>query len=255
MAKAPLGVLLLHGLTSHLSTVEPVLPRLQKYDIPYRMPWLRGHGTQPSDLKGVKWQDWVADGQKAFDDLLNECEKVILIGFSMGSLVALNLALANPNKTAALICLAPALKARSKLALIAPLIARFKKTRKARIHPRAYFDPEQAKTNQNYKQMPTEALLQFLRFASYTRNAAHLSKISVPTLILATTQDRTIDYRMAQFLHDQIASRQKTLVWFHGTGHEMLRDAQREEVLDQIEKFIADLQATFLPKEVLVESK
>src|SRR4051812_33106803 len=105
MAKAPLGVLLLHGFTSHINTIDPVVPRLEKLHMPYRLPMLRGHGGKSSDLEGVKWQDWVEDGQKAFDNLLNECEKVIPVALSMGSMVAFELIRKQPDKVAALVTL------------------------------------------------------------------------------------------------------------------------------------------------------
>ncbi len=52
-----LGVLLLHGFTSSVRTVEGLVPRLEAAGLPYRMPVLRGHGTRYQDLAGVKAHD------------------------------------------------------------------------------------------------------------------------------------------------------------------------------------------------------
>ena len=39
------GVLVLHGFTSDIHTVDPLLPYIERRDVPYRFPYLRGHGT------------------------------------------------------------------------------------------------------------------------------------------------------------------------------------------------------------------
>ena len=48
-----LGVLLLHGFTSHTVCVSGLVPYLESAHIDYEMPWLRGHGGVPKDLIGV----------------------------------------------------------------------------------------------------------------------------------------------------------------------------------------------------------
>lgn len=240
-AKKPLGCLLLHGFSSHINCIDPVVPRLQKLELPYRMPLLRGHGTKSTDLEGVVWKDWLEDGEKAMLDLLNECEKVVPVALSMGGLVALNLTIKHQEKIAGVSCLVPALKVTSPLAALAPLIARVQKVHKFKYDPKGYYDPELAKSNQNYGEVPTASVVEFLNFGKQTYRAALVSQIKVPIQIISTTNDRTIDHHTAQWLYDNVSSSDKRLDWFHRSGHEMLRDAEREEVLDVIEEFLAGL--------------
>jgi len=238
-----LGGLLLHGFTSHINCIDPAEPRLKKLGWPYRTPILRGHGTKPDDLEGVVWQDWLADGEKALHQLLQECEKVVPVAISMGSLVALNLAVKYPDKIAGLVCIAPALKTTSKTASLAPLVARFQKTWQPGFDPKSYFDLEQAKTSQNYAQAPWNTVVQFLNFAKHTYNPTLVSQLKMPIQIIASTNDRTIDHRTAQWLYDKVSSPDKNLSWFHRSGHEMLRDAEREQVLDVVQAFLTRLEA------------
>ncbi len=238
MAKDPVGVLLLHGLTSHLDCIDPVAPILEKLGLPYRMPVLRGHMTKPEDLTGVRQEDWIEDGQKALDDLLQECDKVLPVALSMGSLVALNLVLKNPGKFEGLIAIAPALKLKSKLSPFAPAIARFQKNYTFKPDPKGYFDQEQARTTRNYPGLPTSALVEFIRMGARLRNPALLSRVKVPALVLAAVHDRTIDPGAALFLYNNLGSQDKRIIWFDRSGHEMLRDAQRGEVLEAIEEFL-----------------
>jgi len=93
MSKKPYGVLIIHGFTSSLDCVCEIEPPLKALGLPTRMPVLRGHNAgSPEALRGVTWLDWVADAKSALQDLLTEVERAIIIGHSMGGLVALNLA-------------------------------------------------------------------------------------------------------------------------------------------------------------------
>lgn len=241
MAKAPLGVLLLHGLSSHINCIDPVVPRLVKHGIPYRMPFLRGHGTKPEDLYGVRYTDWLTDGHKAFYELTAECEKVVIVALSMGALVGINVTLAHQEKVAGLVCIAPALRYKSKAGELAPLIALFQKELKLNVADE-YFDKEQIKSNANYPWIPSSAAVELLNFQKYTRKPERLQQLKTPLLVLETRHDKTIDPQVAQFLLDSAGSRDKKLIWFDKCGHEMLRDAEREQVLDRIEEFVLRIQ-------------
>src|SRR5215218_9616244 len=83
------GVLLLHGLTSSLATVSGLVPHLEAAELPHAMPTLRGHGTKPEDLRGVTWHGWYEDAERALDELLARCDRVVVMGLSMGGVVAL----------------------------------------------------------------------------------------------------------------------------------------------------------------------
>jgi len=50
---------------------------------------LSGHGTEPKDLANVTWQDWVSDLKKAYKEVKKKCDKVFLIGQSLGGMLSL----------------------------------------------------------------------------------------------------------------------------------------------------------------------
>jgi alpha-beta hydrolase superfamily lysophospholipase len=90
------GVLLLHGLTDSpysLRGVGEVLRREGYRVLGLRMP---GHGTSPSALKDVKWRDWIAAARVGLGwlrDGLPADGPLLVVGYSNGGLVALDLAL------------------------------------------------------------------------------------------------------------------------------------------------------------------
>ena len=105
-----LGVLLLHGFTSSLDTVNGLVPYLKKSKIDFEMPVLRGHGTRYQNMSGVTAKDWFVDAEKALLTLSKRVDKVVIVGLSMGGLVALNLSMKHPTKIAGVVPVAAALK-------------------------------------------------------------------------------------------------------------------------------------------------
>ena len=111
MYKKKYGVLIIHGLTANPDTVREIEPSVKQLGVPYRMPTLRGHGARsPEALRGVTWHEWLSDAECAIQDLLTESEKVIVIGHSMGGLVALNLAADSQGEIDSLILVAAAVQ-------------------------------------------------------------------------------------------------------------------------------------------------
>lgn len=87
-----IGVLLIHGFTSFRASLEILIPELEKKNIPWHYPILAGHNTKPEDLEGKTWQHWQNDVENGLKYLLPDCQQVIIIGLSMGALLALELA-------------------------------------------------------------------------------------------------------------------------------------------------------------------
>jgi carboxylesterase len=246
MSKKPLGCLVLHGFTSHTNVVEAVVPRLKKHAIPYRLPALRGHATKPEDLYGVKWQDWVEDANRAMDELLQEADKVLIVALSMGALVGMDLCINRQEEIIGFVALAPALKI--YLPVPENIVPALTKTvmRKVALKAKAenYFAPETLQKNRNYSWIPGEALLTFIEFTQRMRNPEMMKRITTPLFIIATTNDKIVDHRQAQHLYNNVSSKDKRLTWFHRTSHEILLDGETEAVLDEIEKYVLEKQAS-----------
>ena len=58
MKKDLFGVLVIHGFTATLDSVNPLVESLEKQQIPVSAPLLKGHGgPSPEKLRGVTWGD------------------------------------------------------------------------------------------------------------------------------------------------------------------------------------------------------
>jgi carboxylesterase len=232
--REPYGVLVLHGLTSSLASVTPVAERFEARGLPCAVPWLRGHGTRPEDLRGVTWRDWYADAAAALDGLLARCAQAAVVGLSMGGLVALHLALARPARLRAVVAVAPALRQAHPLAPLVPFVAPFR--RWLSVPPRGYSDATRARLAQGYPRLPTSAFLALLAYARWLE--PRLGHVQTPTLIIHSRLDRVITPDSATRIHARLGCAEKELCWFERSGHEMLVDCEADAVLDAIEEFV-----------------
>jgi len=234
--KAPVGVLVLHGFTSHISCVTSIEALLKERKLPYRFPILRGHGTKPRDLVGVAASDWYEDAEAALWDLLGECERAVVIGHSMGGLVTLDLAARYGEKIAGAIVAAPALKFADPLAFLTPVLSRIVSFWPS---PNAYHDKECAKKNQNYPKFPTDAFVELYRYAAEVGN--RLSFVKVPLVVLHSRKDQVISPRAAQAAMERTSSKDKRIVWFEKSGHEMFLDLEADAVTAEVARALDGL--------------
>jgi carboxylesterase len=233
--EASLGVLILHGFTGSRATVAPVVPRAEALGLPWRLPQLRGHWTQPSDLAGVTYADLREDAGAALDELRGVVPRVALVGLSVGGLLALNLALDRPADIDSLVVLAPALRYVHPLAGLAPLLARFIKTWSGE-PGRGFADPSLAAQAGNYASFPTATFASIYRAGQQVE--ARLPQIAAPLLAIGARQDRTVQPRCAQIVYDRVGSTDKELVWFERSGHELLLDCEADAVADRVGQFL-----------------
>ena len=93
-----IGCLCIHGFTGAPYEVEPLVGYLQeRTDWVFSVPTLPGHG-ELSSLKGIHYQQWIDHAEAELDKLIETCDEVYVIGFSMGGLIASYLAANYPVK-------------------------------------------------------------------------------------------------------------------------------------------------------------
>lgn len=237
--KAPLGVLVIHGFTSDIHCVDPLVKPLDDEGLPYRFPVLRGHGTRYQDMDGVTHRDWYEDAENALLDLYQEVEKILVIGHSMGGLVALELAARHRDKVVGVVPAAAALRFKDPLAFLTPFVARFVKWWPS---PNAYVDATLRKReNRNYPKFATSA---FASLWEYSQQVEHLlSFVKAPAHILHSRKDQVVSPVASEIIHEKISSKDKNLVWFEKSGHEMFLDLEAQDVVQAVMTFVRRIRA------------
>jgi carboxylesterase len=228
-----IAVLLLHGFTSCTDAVDGLLPHLEKEHIPFERPILRGHMTRYQDLKGVTARDWYVDAEQALLKLWTEGHRVVVVGLSMGGLVALELAMRHPEMIAGVVTVAAALKFKDPLSRLTPLlslVARYWPM------PETFNDPARAKHCGNYSKFPTDAFASLYRYGHWI--AERLPEVHVPIRILQSKKDQVVDPAAANIIYEKVSSPIRQILWFEQSGHEMMQDLEAERVFEEIMRFV-----------------
>jgi carboxylesterase len=229
-----LGVLLLHGFTSHLNTVNGLVPYLERAGVPYEMPVLRGHGTQYQDLRGVTARDWYVDAERALISLWNRhVDRIVVVGLSMGGLVALELGMRHPDKIAGVVGVAPALKMKDPLAALTPLLSKVVRYWPS---PESFNDLSLKVNCKNYPEFATDAFASLYDYAQEI--ARRLPELHVPIRILQSKKDQIVAPEAANIIYEKVSSIHREIVWYHKSGHEMMQDCEAPQVMRDIMEFV-----------------
>jgi carboxylesterase len=182
-----LGVLVLHGFTGSPASMRSLAEGFAARGYTVEMPLLPGHGTDLADMIPTRWADWYGEADAALGRLFTRCERVAVVGLSMGG--GLSLALAEQHRDIAALGLVNP--------MCQPLVAELREGIDALLESGLeYFDSigsdiaKQDVSELGYPGTPLEAA-KSLSFAMETVHA-DLSNIVAPTLVLTSRQDHVV---------------------------------------------------------------
>ncbi len=243
---APRGIVVIaHGFAEHSGRYGSVADHLTEEGCAVRAPDHRGHGrSEGKRTTVVRFDDYV-------DDLLTVIRRsreewpsvpVILLGHSMGGLIALSLAVRPDAPIDALVLSAPAAcpgdVSRVKLAVgralsgIAPGTPVLRPPLNKISRDPAVVD---AYNNDPYVfRMPIRARLGAEMIATMDRVDAALPALRVPLLVMQGTSDGIVDPGCGPHVYALAGSPDKTLKMYDGLWHEIFNEPEREHVLDDL---------------------
>lgn len=240
-----LGILILHGWTAGLATVAHLRVAVEGLGLPIRLPILRGHDPSTSEsLNEVHWQDWVADAESALTDLLTEADRVIIVGHSMGGMLAYHLAAYHPESIDSVISAGTPGKMNTPFApgnVLHPLFCLL--WRSIKVYNKGelqYADPALAALDDSPRMVPTFAIKQLFDFLKQQKKV--LSEVRVPALILQSTRDSSAAPVSACMIYNQISTptEEKRIIWFDKTEHAMFLDIEKEYVISVVIDYIKE---------------
>ena len=221
------GALLLHGFTGTPGHMRPLGERLRAAGYTVRAPLLPGHGTTLEDMNRVSWRDWLACARSEYASLRGDCEKVVVMGLSMGGTLATLLAEEYPVDGLALF--APCIRMRQRSAPLARVAAlakpyvRWPGDRRAEVVPG--YD-ELKEYNCGYSGIPVGKAYDLYRLVA--RANMSLFAVTAPTIVFQGRLDTTVDPRGAERLIAGVSSEQKELVWLEKSRHLCTIGPERE---------------------------
>jgi carboxylesterase len=219
--------LLIHGFGGSPAEVQPLTADLARRGYPVITPVLKGHTGCGKDLRGVRYTDWIESAETAFLELKAHHEKVVIAGFSMGGLIAVNLAV--QYEVAALITINTPIY-HWDFAMIFKNIGHDIQRRQS-VHIRRYL--------KNCSGFPLGALLNFRVLLDRTKPL--LLRVTSPFYIIQACEDDTARKESAVYIRNHIGSTRKELSYIAGTGHQLLESPAAAEVIAKIGNFIESL--------------
>lgn len=168
---------------------------------------LKGHGTNPQDLRQCHWQDWLKSLQEGYEFLAEGQTAIVdLVGQSTGALLSLQLC--RRHKINRVVLLSPFVKLAHPLAEYTRWLQYF------RPWQRRELPPEQAL--HYYADRPLASIAQILRLRD--KLLPQLSLIENPCLVIAAEGDQTTAPGSAAKLFSLLGSAEKA---FHLFGPEV----------------------------------
>ena len=94
------GVLVLHGFTGNPHSMRPLAEAIANAGYTVELPRLPGHGTTVEDMMTTGWADWSGAADAAYRELATRCDRVAVVGLSMGGGLTAFVAEEHPDVTA-----------------------------------------------------------------------------------------------------------------------------------------------------------
>lgn len=237
-------VLAVHGFGGTPFEVELVVEAAREQGLGAFAPLLPGHGTRAQSLSQMRFSDWSG----ALDAALERTEQpVIAAGLSLGTLLALDLALRKPEAVKALILLANAVWLRAPfprwgLKLVDRLrLPDF-------LVPKAgadISDSELRRSHVSYDSDPVHAAVEVLRAGERVRGRLH--EVRCPTLILHGARDRVCPVSNAWRVAERLGSEDTRVVILPKSRHILTRDGEHQAVRREIRTFLARFAGASIP--------
>lgn len=197
------------------------------------LPLLPGHATRAEELLNVTHQDWIATAETALQTLQASTQKQIVIGLSMGGVLALHLA-ANFDFNG-VVALAPALRLPRWKEWGIRMLAPFNLTRHKRRGPDVR-DQQGRKLLDSYMAYPLIATRELFRLQRCVRG--ELDRITMPLFVAHSRQDHTIPFHNVAYLLRRVKSRYLEKMILHESYHVLTVDHDRERLFARIHEFI-----------------
>src|ERR1700682_5690313 len=96
-AGGPHGVLVIHGFTGSPQSMRPLAVAIAAAGFAVELPLLPRHGTALDALLPLGWSDWSGAVESVYRDLASRCDRVGVVGLSLGGALAVWLAAHHPE--------------------------------------------------------------------------------------------------------------------------------------------------------------
>ncbi|NIQ37808.1 MAG: alpha/beta fold hydrolase [Proteobacteria bacterium] len=190
---------------------------------------LSGHSTTVEDLETQTHHDWYRSVLKGYGVVSNLSSRVFVIGISTGGTLLLRLAAETP--VAGIVSLASAIFLVNPLARHASIL---KTIRRYSVTPLL-----EGEEGYYYDKRPLAAVAELIKLMRLVR-LKKIQNITAPIMVVQSRTDPTVAPQSAEFIYQNVRSREKNLVWLDDSPHVVISDhnPKKRLVFEKIFQFI-----------------
>ena len=231
------GALVLHGFTGNPQSMRGLALALADAGLTVEMPLLPGHGTDVSDMVPTRWTDWSDAAEAAYADLAARSDAVVVVGLSMGGMLAVWLAERHPEIAA--------------IAVVNPMVAPPDPGTVAFLEAMIEGGDELAPgvgsdiamegpVESAYAELPLRAALSL--FAAAAEVESELESVTCPVLVFTSMQDHVVDPQSSALLVARAKGPVEQVV-LERSYHVATLDHDRDEIEARTVEFLTGLLA------------
>jgi len=199
---------------------------------------LPGHATTIEDCNSTLYHDWLSFTEQKVASMYAECDKVIIIGVSMGAVIALHLGTVFPLE--GLIAASPVIEFKNEfhVRVLTRLFHRFKKS----IPKNSTFQPDQLKVLNTkfygYSHYPLSALNQFRKMVDKIKPT--LPKIKSPVLLMHSKIDYTAIFKNHNLIKDLLTTKQLSTLVLNESSHNLFDtdSNEKKQIFSTVDNFV-----------------
>jgi carboxylesterase len=234
--RAATGVVLTHGFTGNPRATTPLGRRLLEAGHTVEVVRLPGHGTTVADMARTRYADWRGAVEDALTRMSAACERVVLVGHSMGGTISVDLASAHPELVHGVAVINPPLLDRTDpLARLASILQFVMPPVPRDLAGLPSDDVARPDVNEGaYDKVPAKAAQSLIR--ELPRIRSQLLNLTQPLLVVTSPRDHTVPAADSDALVELVGSvdveRLRTDRSYHLPQLDWDRPAVEEAVLD-----------------------
>lgn len=229
------GVLLVHGFTGLPAELLLMGQYLQQQGFTVLGVRLAGHATTEQDLGNMTMEDWLDSTRDGYAILRGCCDKISVVGHSMGGLLVL--LLAAEKKVEHVISLAAPIFIDKKRGIEGLPPRRFCVNRSVPKRRRELQDVPPA-VNKTYANMPLLAVHELVDAINRTKK--ELYKVTAPLLAMHGLHDHTAEPQSAEYIAQHVQSPVREVFWLKHSGHLLPLTEERGLVFQKAAAFLLD---------------
>ncbi len=238
------GCVLLHGFSAMPEEMRALGDYLADRGYSVLGARLAGHATHPDDLKHTRWNDWLLDVQDGLAMLSGHCNRRVLVGQSMGGMIAL-CAAASMEVSAVVALSTPYGVSRAERLMdqLQSLLHQTIRKRTRRFPPDHPLYQLRELDYPAYPEYPARIQPELDKLASAM--VAALPQVRVPVLLVHSWDDHEVRFASMQSIYDHLGSQDKEMLPVAGMDHSLVMDPQRQVVFEAIVAFLKKLENNF----------